>query len=204
MILDNIHKLELTDLRIFVTTLESCHDNIKFLICLSRQSEEFCFSQEISERLNNFIRNYAVELDINPIQSNTVILANSDKHLLDEISANTKSTEGNYQKFCNKMLKKDQQMNLALMVQCYNLYLSTPGSRSREFIYSVFNALNKGEGDTSLKYTLSFIIHATLFSGGFEIFWFYEYINNIIDKKVRHYSKRYFHLLQKNSFISIV
>ena len=204
LILDNIHKLELTDLRIFVTTLESCHDNIKFLICLSRQFEEFCFSQEISERLKNFIQNYAVELDINPIQSNTVILANSDKHLLDEISANTKSTEENYQEFCKKIIKKEQQMNLALMVQCYNLYLSTPGSRSRKFIYSVFNALNKGEGDTSLKYTLSFIIHATLFSGGFEIFWFYEYINNIKEKKVRHYSKRYFHLLQRNSFISIV
>lgn len=204
LILDNIHKLELTDLRIFVTTLESSHDNIKFLICLSRQFEEFCFSQEINERLDNFTQNYAAELDINPIHNNTVITANFDKYLLDEISANTKSKEENYQEFCEKVIKKDQQMNIALIVQCYNLYLSTPGSRNRKFIYSVFDVLNKGEGDTSLKYTLSFIIHATLFSGGFETFWFYEYINNIKDKKVRHCSKRYFRLLQENSFISIV
>lgn len=204
LILDNIHKLELTDLRTFVTTLENFHDNVKFLICLSRQFEEFCFSQEVNERLDNFTHNYAVELDINSIQNNTIMSVNSDKYLLEEISANTKSVEKNYQEFCEKIIKKDQQMNLALIVQCYNLYLSTPGSRNRKFIFAAFDALNTGCGDISLKYTLSFIIHATLFSGGFETFWFYEYINNIKEKKIQHHSKRYFRLLQKNSFISIV
>lgn len=204
LILDNIHKLELTDLRTFVTTLESCHDNVKFLICLSRQFEEFCFSQEINERLDNFTQNYAAVLDINPIQTNTIMSVNSDECLLDEISANTKNTEKNYQEFCKKIIKKEQQMNLALIVQCYNLYLSTPGSGNRKFIYAVFDALNTGEGDASLKYTLSFIIHATLFSGGFETLWFYEYINIIKEKKIQLYSKRYFRLLQKSSFISIV
>lgn len=202
LILDNIHKLDLIDLRILVTTLESCHNNVKFLICLSRQFEEFCFSQEINERLENFTQSYAAELNINPIQSNMKV--NPDKHLLDEITANTKNTEENYQEFCKKIIKKDQQMNLALIVQCYNLYLSTPGSRNRKFIYAVFDALNTGEGDISLKHTLSFIIHATLFSGGFETSWFYEYINKIKGKKIRHYSKWYFRLMQKNSFISIV
>lgn len=202
LILDNIHKLDLIDLRTFVTTLESCHDNVKFLICLSRQFEEFCFSQEINERLENFTRNYAVELNIDPIQSNMRV--SPDKYLLDEISANTKSIGGNYQEFCKKIIKKEEQMNLALIVQCYNLYLSTPGYRNRKFIYVVFDALNTGEGDISLKYTLSFIIHATLFSGGFETSWFYEYTNTIKEKKLRYHLKRYFRLMQKNSFISIV
>ncbi len=204
LILDNIHKLELADLRIFVTTLECCHDNVKFLICLSRQYEEFCFSQEIFERLDNFIQSYAVELNVNPIQSNASIITNSDKNLLDEISVNTKSTKENYQKFCKKVIKEENQMNLALIIQCYNLYLSTPGSQNRKFIYAVFDALNEGKGDISLKYTLSFIIHATLFSGGFETVWFYEYSDNIKNNKIRHRAKHYFRLLQKNSFISIV
>lgn len=204
LILDNIHKLELEDLRIFVTTLECCHDNVKFLICLSRQYEEFCFSQEIFERLDNFTQNYAVELNVSPIQSNASIITNSDKNLLDEISANTKDTEENYQKFSKKVIKKENQMNLALIIQCYNLYLSTPGSQNRKFIYAVFDALNEGKGEISLKYTLSFIIHATLFSGGFEAVWFYEYIDDIKDKKIRHHAKHYFRLLQQSSFISIV
>lgn len=204
LILDNIHKLELADLRILVTTLECCHDNVKFLICLSRQYEEFCFSQEIYERLDNFTRNYAVELNINPIQSNITMITNSDKNLLDEISANTKDTEENYQEFCKRIIKKENQLNLDLIIQCYNLYLSTPGSQNRKFIYRVFDALNAGMGNISLIYTLSFIIHATLFSGGFEAFWFLEYINHIKEKKIRHDAKHYFRLLQKSSFISIV
>ncbi|MCM1235915.1 MAG: hypothetical protein NC489_37970 [Ruminococcus flavefaciens] len=204
LILDNIHKLELSDLRIFVSTLENYHENIKFLICLSRQFEEFCFSQEINERLDSFARNYSKELNINPIHNDTSIKIDYDKYLLDEIYANTKSNEKNYQEFCKRVIKKEHQMNIALIVQCYNLYLSTLGARNRKFIYKVFDALNTGEGDISLKYTLSFIIHATLFSGGFETGWFNEYINGIKEKKTRYYSKKYFRLLLKNSFISIV
>jgi len=204
LILDNIHKLELTDLRILVTTLESCHDNVKFLICLSRQYEEFCFSQEINERLDSFTQKYAEELNINPTKNDSTIIANPQKNLLDEISANIKCNDNNYQEFCEKIIKKDQQMNIALIVQSYNLYLSTPGSRNRKFIYTVFDALNVGTDGSALKYTLSFIIYATLFSGGFEVSWFYEYISNIKEKKIRFCAKRYFRLLQKSSFISIV
>lgn len=204
LILDNIHKLELADLRNFVTTIECYHENVKFLICLSRQYDEFCFSQEIFERLESFIQSYAVELNVNPIQSNTSIITNSDKNLLDEISVNTKNTKDNYQKFCKKVIKEESQLSIALTVQCYNLYSSTPGSQNKKFIYAVFDAINEGNGDISLKYTLSFIIHATLFSGGFEAIWFYKYTDGIKNKKIRHHAKYYFRLLQKSSFISIV
>lgn len=204
LILDNIHKLELADLRILVTTLENCHNNVKFLICLSRQYEEFCYSQEIYERLDNFTHNCAVELNINPLNDNETLIVNADDNLINEIFANTKDKEENYQRFCKRIIKEGQEINLALIVQCYNLYLSTPGSRNRTILYIVFDSLNTGKGSIPLKYTLSFIIHATLFSGGFEASWFYEFINSINDNKISYYAKRYFRLLQKSSFISIV
>lgn len=204
LILDNIHKLDLKELRTLITLLENSHTAIKFLVCLSRQYEDFCFSQEIYLRLKEFIRLNAEEIDINLLQDDTNQIIDFNTIIKDEINLYTQNSNGNYQTFCNKIIKNHQNMNIALAVQCYNLYQSTPGRDDREYIYKVFDAINLGDGDIALKYTLSFIIFATLFSGGFETTWFYEYTKNLKDDSIYRNAKCHFRKLQKYSFISIV
>lgn len=204
LILDNIHKVELSDLRIFITTLENYHNNVKFIICLSRQLDEFCFSQEICERLSGFINSNAEELDINSYHTKTSRIINPEKNVIDEIMANTKSDNDDFNLFCIRLIKDNQKIPNALIIQFYNLYQTMHNTHNSKFIYDVFDMLNTGNGDIYLKITLSFIIHATLFSGGFEAYWFYEYIQNTEDKKGQYLVRKHFRALQKSCFISIV
>lgn len=204
LILDNIHKLDLKELCSLITMLESSYDAIKFLICLSRQNKDFCFSEEISLRLDEFIRTNAEEIDVNLLQGDTTTIIDSNTVIRDEINTFTQNSNGDYQEFYNRIIKDNQSVNIALIVQCYNLFQSAPTRTDKEFIYKVFDALNKGEGDIVLKHTLSFIIFATLFSGGFELSWFYEYAKSIKQRGGYRKAKLYFRKLQKYSFISIV
>lgn len=204
LILDNIHKLDLNGLRVLVVTLESYHNNVKFVICLSRYFEDYCFSQELSERLKEFIDNYAEELNINAYNSKLTKHKTVEKNVLDEIFTNTKKCTEDFQDFCNRIVKKEQYNNLSLLVQCYNLYNSIRSPRLREFIYNVFDSLNKDVGNTALKVTLSFIIYATLFSGGFEVAWYHEFLKTLKIRHLQFQAKRQFRALRKSNFISIV
>lgn len=203
LILDNIHKLDLKELKYIVTILEGYHNNIKFIICLSRQLEDYCYNQELSEKLTSFIKKYAEELKIKPID-NTFRIRNQEQNIRDEIFANTDEKADDFQSFCNKVIRSNQKTNLALLIQCYNLYSSMHSLYYKELIYNVFDALNNIGRDIALNVTISFIIYATLFSGGFEIKWFYEYINCKQNRHIRYRAKKYFRALQKCSFISIL
>lgn len=203
LILDNIHKLELKELKYIVTILENYHNNVKFIICLSRQLGDYCYNQELSEKLTDFIKKYTEELNIKPID-NTFRIHSQEQNIRDEIFAIIDEKSDDFQSFCNKVIKSDQQTNLALLVQCYNLYSSIHSIYYKKLIYNVFDTLNNIGRDIALNVTISFIIYATLFSGGFEIKWFYEYVNNEQNRYIRFKAKKYFCSLQKCSFISIL
>lgn len=204
LILDNIHKLELSDLRNFVTILENYHNNIKFIICCARELDEFCYSQEIYERLERFIEEFSVYIGITPISHTRDSVVIPQVKICDEIALNVSSSKDRFDIFCWKTIGKQSPNNLVLIVQCYNLYMSSQDKKICKFIYRVYDTLNGQTTNMVLLKVLSFIIYGTLFSGGFEEKWFYEYTKQMDSKKNRIRANMYYKQLQKSSFISII
>lgn len=196
IILDNVHKLNNHDLVCFIVGMESCHHNVDRIICLSRELESFCYSQETFERLSDFINKNTERLDI----KSSGFKISESKFLLEEIKLHLNVKE--FEKFCLQTIGDTTYSNPIMILQCYNLYWLSNSKIKKKYVIDLFKAINNATNHSIKTCLLSFIIHASLFSGGFEDSWIDEYIKKSFTFPTNIFAKFHLKLLKETGFIS--